>query len=161
MYDDRLINIAFTRYPSEGACVYCGTHWGNDKDQYGRRACAAATCLACGSKQCMGNGAGNGQCSVCYIGLLPGWSGSTAQCQRARCTEQAVKIVRKRKVCATHGGPTPVELSSHYSRWERADLYVERQVEANRVASAARARRQALRESGISEEAIARMEFAR
>lgn len=62
-----------------------------------------AICMMCGSPQCHGNGLGRGQCSLCYVGLLPGWSGSIGKCSYARCGKPAVARGRgHRMVCKSH-----------------------------------------------------------
>lgn len=118
-------------------CLYCGTAAGGTHDQYKRRACPVAVCLACGSDICFFS-SGSG-CPRCFVGLIPGWSGNTTTCQRAHCEEQAVKIVRKRKVCATHGGATPVP-EVRFRTWVRAQDYFRKIIDAN---AEARARREA------------------
>ena len=70
-------------------CQLCGTCYGICKGE--KRVCREATCLACGSKQCSVNGLGRGQCGICLIGLLTGWSGSEGrQCSYAGCSAPAV-----------------------------------------------------------------------
>jgi hypothetical protein len=82
------------RYRSEHGCRYCG-RFGAD--------CAIAVCDACGSPQCHGNGLGRGQCSICYVGLLPGWSGHDRPCSRKGCRQRAVaEAPRAGNVCAEH-----------------------------------------------------------
>lgn len=66
-------------------CKLCGTHYG---EKLG--ACPTTTCLACESRQCMENGLGRGQCGICYIGLLPGWSGTNRKCDFKDCKFDAV-----------------------------------------------------------------------
>lgn len=76
-------------------CPYCGSF-----------SCsrAIAVCKMCGSPQCMGNGLGCGQCSICYVGLLPGWSGSDGgRCAYVRCQGEPVARGRGRKlICKAH-----------------------------------------------------------
>jgi len=79
--------------PSRDGCRYCGTMWGMQPDHTGHVACPPTTCLACGSRQCMGNGLGHGTCSICYIGLLPGWSGTDRPCSYKGCNEKAIALV--------------------------------------------------------------------
>ncbi len=84
-------------------CLYCGVNCGICQGE--ARACRVSTCLACGTEQCSSNGLGNGQCSVCYVGLLPGWSGSASgqACSYKGCTSFAVARGRGRKrICADH-----------------------------------------------------------
>lgn len=83
------------RYVRKSRCVYhdshcqlCGACCGICRGE--RRVCREATCAACGSKQCSVNGLSRGQCGVCSIGLLSGWSGSNCQCSYKGCTEQAI-----------------------------------------------------------------------
>lgn len=61
-------------------CRFCGSF---------RPECPIAVCMLCGAPQCHGNGLGNGQCSICYAGLLPGWSGNDASCQYTECKRPA------------------------------------------------------------------------
>lgn len=96
-------------------CLYCGAHCGICKGE--ARACRVTTCVACGSDQCMSNGLGNGQCSVCYVGLLPGWSRFERPCRYSGCKAQAVAQDGKWSVCAVH-----LE--------KRKPGYVEKQIEA-------------------------------
>lgn len=85
-----------------GACRYCSTFWGVEKDEEGQKACRATTCHACGSRVCMAEGLGNGQCPVCYVGLLANWSGSGGFCERARCDKPRIARERNRYVCRNH-----------------------------------------------------------
>ena len=84
-------------------CTYCGTAWGG----YPNRQCPTSTCLACGTTQCLGNGLGHGACSVCYIGMLPGWSGTDKPCGYKGCTHRAVAFV---------GGVPKVACQAHLGR---------------------------------------------
>ena len=68
-------------------CKLCGSACGVVKPAV---QCAATTCLACGSRQCMSNGLARGTCSICLVGLLPGWSGTDRSCSYAGCAERAV-----------------------------------------------------------------------
>ena len=80
-------------------CAACGTFWGD----YGQACCPVTTCRLCETPQCMGNGLGNGQCSICLSGLLPGWSGSEGTCNYKNCGQSAVARGRGRKyVCYGH-----------------------------------------------------------
>ena len=80
-------------------CAACGTFYGN----YGQACCPVTTCKLCEAPQCMGNGMGNGQCSICFSGLLPGWSGSEGTCGYKNCGKPAVARGRGRKyVCHAH-----------------------------------------------------------
>ena len=38
----------------------------------------------------MSNGLARGTCSICLVGLLPGWSGTDRSCSYAGCAERAV-----------------------------------------------------------------------
>jgi hypothetical protein len=136
--DNRWIDSSAKRiFEPEKQCLYCGTFAGGTRDQFGRRACPTSTCLACGSELCLfGSGS---ECKRCFVGLIPGWSGNTTGCQRVRCEKQAVKIVRRRKVCATHGGPSPVQ-EVNFHTWVRAQDYFRKIIDLN---AAAHARREA------------------
>ena len=83
-------------------CLYCGACYGIGKGE--ARACRTTVCLACGTVQCMVNGLSNGQCKICYAGLLPGWAGSNpGQCTYKGCTNTAVARGRDRKqICLAH-----------------------------------------------------------
>ena len=61
-------------------------------------------CYACGALQDMRNGLGHGACSVCYTGLLAGWSGNQGRtCTYAKCGSVAVAEGRGRKlICRAH-----------------------------------------------------------
>lgn len=75
-------------------CRYCG--------RLAERDCPPATCLLCDTTQCHGNGSGNGCCSVCHYGYLPGWSRNADQatCGYAGCDRPAVAVAhRVRRVC--------------------------------------------------------------
>ena len=83
-------------------CRYCGRAHPNARDVHGP-VCSVAVCLLCGSPQCFGNGGSNGQCGICYAGLLPGWSGSDGTCTYKRCEAPAVARGRgRKKVCKDH-----------------------------------------------------------
>ena len=80
-------------------CKACGTAWGGYPSKY----CPRSTCLACSTPQCLGNGLGGGTCSICYRGLLPGWSGTDKPCGYKGCGERAVsEAPRVRYVCKSH-----------------------------------------------------------
>jgi hypothetical protein len=92
----------------QGGCKWCGTHWGQPVES---GQCSHTTCKACGSGQCMGNGLGRGQCGVCLIGLLPGWSGTDRPCGYKGCPERAIAACDRVGFCcakhatrATQGG---------------------------------------------------------
>ena len=88
------------RVTETALCSYCGTCWGG----FPNRQCPPSTCLACGSTQCLGNGLGHGDCSICYIGMLPGWSGTDRACGYKQCTQPAVAFVagQVRVACKDH-----------------------------------------------------------
>lgn len=82
-------------------CKACGVACGDAKTHGGY--CSVTTCLACGSPQCMQAGGSNGQCGICYHGLLVGWSGWKKVCGYKGCNEQAVAAVPgKRYACKEH-----------------------------------------------------------
>ena len=73
----------------EDHCLLCGANYGIARGE--PRACRTTVCLACGSIQCMINGLAWGTCSICYIGLLSGWSDNGARkCQYKRCGNKAI-----------------------------------------------------------------------
>lgn len=80
-------------------CKLCGTAGGCSPSGCGR-----VTCLACGSPQCSSNGLGRGQCSICYVGILPGWSSWQQTCGYKGCGVQAVARIGglPSAVCAHH-----------------------------------------------------------
>jgi hypothetical protein len=79
-------------------CRRCGTAGG-----CGREGCAEAKCKACGTVQCSGNGLGRGTCSVCHVGLLPGWSGHNRPCGYKGCVRLAVALApRIGRCCEGH-----------------------------------------------------------
>lgn len=81
-------------------CRLCGCSYGVVPPEI---ECRPITCLACGSRQCMVNGLGCGQCSVCLIGLLPGWSGNDTKCKYKGCGKVAIARGRGRKpICIEH-----------------------------------------------------------
>lgn len=88
----------YARVYSWPQCRYCGCAQGHD--------CPRVQCLLCGTAQCFGNGSGNGQCSICHHGYLPGWSRSVyvKQCGYAGCESEAVAIARRKPVCLAHAG---------------------------------------------------------
>jgi hypothetical protein len=85
----------------EHGCPCCGSMYGNGQKHI---PCEPVACMLCGSVQCHGNGLGNGCCSVCLYGFLPGWSGTSGrQCGYAHCTEPAIAIVPGKKLaCMAH-----------------------------------------------------------
>jgi hypothetical protein len=76
------------RIYDDAHCLYCGSFHGICKGE--ERAHRVVRCMACDTPQCIGNGLARGTCSVCYIGLLPGWSGSDRTCSYAGCNEPAI-----------------------------------------------------------------------
>ena len=56
------------------------------------------------------NGAGHGQCGVCHVGVLEGWSGSGATCDRARCGRPGVADLRRRRLCLVHAASVVVRM---------------------------------------------------
>jgi hypothetical protein len=67
--------------------------------------CRVTTCLCCGSPQCMANGGARGQCSICHVGLLPGWSGTDRPCGYKGCPNRAVCAApRVGYCCREHRG---------------------------------------------------------
>ena len=87
---------------ADSHCLLCGACYGILKG--GRRRCAVMTCLACGSAQCSVNGLGRGQCGICAVGLLSGWSGSNVQCDYTGCPESAIARVdgANKRRCRAH-----------------------------------------------------------
>jgi hypothetical protein len=85
-----------SRIAQDSHCLLCGACYGICQSE--PRACRVSTCLACGTKQCSVNGLGCGQCSVCYNGLLTGWSGSNpGKCAYKGCQNESVARGRGRK----------------------------------------------------------------
>lgn len=84
-------------------CRLCGFCHGVVRPEIEHR---PATCLACGTRQCIGNGLGRGTCGICLVGFLEGWSGSQAgqACSYKGCTEPAVACGGrgKARVCFKH-----------------------------------------------------------
>ena len=78
------------RIYDSSTCKLCGSAYGG---VYPDTEHAPSTCLACGSRQCIGNGLCRGTCAICYVGLLPGWSGTDRKCQYKGCKEKAVARV--------------------------------------------------------------------
>ena len=115
-------------------CVHCGRFDPDSRTADGRAVCSTVTCLMCGARQCHGNGGGSGQCRICYVGILPGWSGWDQQCSYKGCLHEAVARGRGRKpVCRAHAErqgigkqnplpfyrevPDPAPVQSHWD-WE-------------------------------------------
>lgn len=80
-------------------CKYCGR-----VQQEGD--CRLVDCLACGSRQCHGNGGGRGTCAICHHGWLPSWSHGYSDdrlCGYKGCGRDAVAYApRVRRVCKEH-----------------------------------------------------------
>lgn len=100
-------------------CKLCGTAGGTCGT------CGRTTCLLCGSPQCSSNGLRDGQCPICYHGLLPGWSGSDCKCTYKGCNKTAVARGRgRRPICMDHAihqfGPDYVakRLSERDTAWD-------------------------------------------
>lgn len=82
-------------------CKLCGSAGGCSAP-----ACGRLVCLFCGTPQCSSNGLGRGQCSICFHGFLPGWSGSHPgqSCSYKGCKSPAVgRFPRKGRCCSEHG----------------------------------------------------------
>jgi len=99
-------------------CKACGTAG------FTSGTCTAVVCKACLTVQCHSNGGGNGRCSVCYVGLLPGWSGTNCGCSRKDCDQRAVAIARKRAVCANHLGKTADDIAQRLAEREKSWVLV-------------------------------------
>lgn len=92
-----------------GECQLCGTRWGVVAPN---NACDSTICLMCGSRQCMVNGLGHGACSICYTGLLLGWSnGGRRKCGYRNCENVAVSSApRVGFACRQHLKDPPDEM---------------------------------------------------
>ncbi len=77
-----------TRIYDFSDCLYCGACYGICLGE--PKACKVTACLACHTTQCMVNGLARGQCSICLVGLLPGWSGTDRVCDYKGCGKKAV-----------------------------------------------------------------------
>jgi hypothetical protein len=78
-------------------CRYCGRAQNGD--------CRPVACLLCSTVQCHGNGSGNGCCSVCHYGYLPGWSRTPERetCGYQSCEDSAVaRVPRVGRACPFH-----------------------------------------------------------
>lgn len=102
------------RGASNGGCPACGSCYGRSDPS---KPCEVSTCQACGSAVCASYGLGKGQCPVCMLGLLTGWSGCDRyRCGYAGCGEQAVSAApRVGHVCKAHLSKAKVGAG-----WERA-----------------------------------------
>lgn len=108
-------------------CLLCGACHGICQGE--PRVCRTSTCRACGSVQCSVNGLACGQCSVCHIGLLTGWSGTDRQCQYTGCHEPAIVRVdgQHQYRCRTHAergkylGYIARQLASRDRYWQEVD----------------------------------------
>jgi hypothetical protein len=94
-----------TRIYEDSHCILCGSNYGICLGE--PRACKVMRCLACGSEQCSVNGLARGQCGICRVGLLSGWSGSDRLCNYRGCREPAVARV---------DGQCPVRCKGHLER---------------------------------------------
>lgn len=119
------------RIPSDYGCRFCGTCWGQPSHS---GHCDATQCKACGSVQCMGNGLSRGQCSVCLVGLLPGWSGSDRACGYKGCKERAIAAApRVGYVCGTHSMRalhSTARLANRTGGGQTVAEYIRRQLDA-------------------------------
>jgi hypothetical protein len=104
-------------------CRLCGSAGGCSAPR-----CSRAVCLACGTPQCHSNGLGNGTCGVCYVGLLPGWSGSDRPCGYKGCGERAVaRAPRVGLCCRQHMqragvlGKVTAALMDRAKRWDEVN----------------------------------------
>lgn len=57
-------------YP-DSTCQLCGVHYGERRPDH---ACPVSLCLACETPQCLYSGLARGQCSLCFVGLLDGYT---------------------------------------------------------------------------------------
>lgn len=88
------------RVRAAGGCRACGSFWGQPS---AKGACGVTTCMACETPQCMSNGLGRGQCSICLVGLLTGWGMGDRPCGYKGCTALAVAAVpRVQYACREH-----------------------------------------------------------
>ena len=71
-------------YPSS-TCHLCGVSYGERRRD---GACPVTECLACETPQCLYNGLGRRQCSLCLYGLLGGYR--TQDCGYAGCRNRAI-----------------------------------------------------------------------
>lgn len=103
--DNAMTHNAEPRYVRKNAIIYdhaicllCGVGYGERRADH---ACPTSCCLACGTIQCLHNGLARGQCSLCLVGLLDGYS--THRCGYAGCKAQAVAAApRVRYACHEH-----------------------------------------------------------
>jgi hypothetical protein len=87
------------RVYEDSHCLLCGTNYGICSGEH--RAHPPTNCLACDTPQCWTNGMSRGQCSVCYVGLLPRFS--RHKCGYAKCGKDAIAAApRVKYVCADH-----------------------------------------------------------
>ena len=97
-------------------CDLCGTAGGTT----GR--CNRSICMACGSAQCSSNGLARGTCGICFIGLLPGWSGNNRKCSYKGCNNQAIARV---------DGQNSLRCREHLERGKWAGYIARRLAERN------------------------------
>jgi hypothetical protein len=97
-------------------CALCGTAWGSHSE----KKCARSVCAVCGTAQCQGNGARDGTCAICYVGLLPGWSHP----EPCRCRAAAQAVWHKRSYCLQHL-PKTARLEAEQYLARRGELWEE------------------------------------
>lgn len=87
-------------------CAYCGR---------AGEECKRAVCLLCETPQCFKNGAGDGTCSICGYGWLPGWSRASGRtCGYKGCEDEAIADVpRVKRACAGHIDRVKVQVYGH------------------------------------------------
>lgn len=79
-------------------CRLCGVGYGERRPDH---ACPVSICQACGTPQCLYNGLGRGQCSICFVGLLDGYS--ARRCGYAGCKDRAITAMpRVGYACRMH-----------------------------------------------------------
>jgi hypothetical protein len=89
------------RVRDDAHCLLCGDYYGICSGEH--RAHPPTVCLACGTAQCWTQGLSRGTCGVCYVGLLPRFSGSDRPCGYVRCANRAVAVApRVKNVCREH-----------------------------------------------------------
>ena len=101
-------------------CLLCGVYYGELRPE---RACPVSICLACGSPQCLYNGLGRGQCSICLCGLLDGYS--VRMCGYTHCGKSAILAApRVKYACRDHAIQKRLLLSVEKSLSERDRLWI-------------------------------------
>lgn len=102
----RYVALASSEYARTNGCRYCGSMREGPVD------CKLVECKACGSPQCFGNGSARGTCSICLVGLLPGWSGHDRRCGYKGCFAPSIaEAPRVKQVCRTHVDQPSVRFS--------------------------------------------------